>query len=157
MAPGTEIAIRAAGMALAGLSATFAVYMLAFGDGQTRVYGMEHLAIFAQPRLAGSAAKAPPAALDLAATGSLATSAGLRARKPRPPEIVAARADRAWLRIDDAISIVVPGDVVDGIGRIDAIVERDGGWALLDDKGATLLSSVRSAGAGLFGRRMIFK
>ena len=50
MAPGHEIAIRAVGTALAGMSIAFAVYMLAYGGGKTRINGLEHLAIFAQPR-----------------------------------------------------------------------------------------------------------
>ena len=47
---GQEIALRAVGTALAGLSVAFAGYMLAYGGGTIRVNGMEHLAIFAQPR-----------------------------------------------------------------------------------------------------------
>ena len=50
MAPAHETVIRAVGMALASLSAAFAMYMLAYGAGKTRINGMEHLAIFAQPR-----------------------------------------------------------------------------------------------------------
>ena len=61
MAPGHEIAFRAVGTALAGMSIAFAVYMLAYGGGKTRINGMEHLAIFAQPR--GSAGAALPAEL----------------------------------------------------------------------------------------------
>ena len=47
---GQEIVLRAVGTALAGLSVAFAGYMLAQGGGAVRVNGMEHLAIFAQPR-----------------------------------------------------------------------------------------------------------
>ena len=50
MVPGQEIALRAIGTALAGMSIGFAVYMLAYGGGRTRINGLEHLAIFAQPR-----------------------------------------------------------------------------------------------------------
>jgi len=168
MAPGQEIAIRAVGTALAGLSIAFAVYMLAYGGGKTRVNGMEYLAIFAQPR--GPAGIAPaikaPAplplagapALDVATTGSLAASAGKAAQDARPVEIVAARADRVWLKIDGAIRAAAPGDSVAGVGRIGAIVARNGGWVLLDDKGATLLTVARDAnGASLFARKMIFE
>ena len=84
MAPAHETVIRAVGMALASLSAAFAMYMLAYGAGKTRINGMEHLAIFAQPRGPGGAVRgpAPPSAdastaVDMAATGSLAASAGL--------------------------------------------------------------------------------
>jgi hypothetical protein len=165
MGSGQEIAIRAVGTALAGLSIAFAVYMLAYGGGKTRVNGMEYLTIFAQPRGpagAAPAANAPPPppvtdapAIDAATTGSLAGSAGKAAQ---PVEIVAARADRVWLKIDGAIRAAAPGDDVAGVGRIGAIVARDGGWVLLDDKGATLLTVARSAnGASLFARKMIFE
>ena len=99
MAPGHEIVIRAVGTALAGLSMAFAVYMLAYGAGKTRINGMEHLAIFAQPRGTGrrrAEAEPPPAdgapTVDMSATGSLAASAGKAAPIARPVEIVAAEA-----------------------------------------------------------------
>ncbi len=96
MAPGHEIAIRAVGTALAGMSMAFAIYMLAYGGGKTRINGLEHLAIFAQPRGSVGAASpaegpAPPTAngggaVDMATTGSFAASAGKAA-----PEIAADR------------------------------------------------------------------
>ena len=164
MAPGHEVVIRALGSALAGLSMAFAIYMLAYGGGKTRIYGMEHLAIFAQPRGPGgdvggaaplSADSVP--AVDMAATGSLAP-ADAKASRARPVEIVAAETDRVWLRIDGAIRMAVPGDVIAGLGRIGAIAPRAGGWVLLDDKGAELLSVTKGAnGASLFTRRKIFE
>ena len=86
MAPAHETVIRAVGMALASTSAAFAIYMLAYGAGKTRINGMEHLAIFAQPRGPGGAVHdpaSPPAdastAVDLAATArSLLPSANPR-------------------------------------------------------------------------------
>jgi hypothetical protein len=164
MAPGHEIVIRAAGTALAGLSMAFAIYMFAYGAGKTRINGMEHLAIFAQPRGPGGVVGGlipPPDAspqVDLAATGSLAASAGKAALNARPVEIVAAQADRVWLRIDGAIRAAAPGDSVAGLGRIGSIVARDGGWVLLDDKGAKLLAVAKGAnGASLFTRKKIFE
>ncbi len=50
IAPGPEIWLRAVGTALAGVSLAFAGYMLAYGGGKVRVNGIDHLAIFAQPR-----------------------------------------------------------------------------------------------------------
>ena len=45
-----------------------------------------------------------------------------------------------------------------GVGRIGAIVQRDGGWALVDDKGTTLLTVAKEAnGAELFSRNLIFE
>ena len=91
MAPAHETVIRAVGMALASLSAAFAMYMLAYGAGKTRINGMEHLAIFAQPRGPGGAVRGPTppsgdalAAVDMAATGSVAASAGQAATGARP-------------------------------------------------------------------------
>ncbi len=164
MASGHEIVIRALGTALAGLSMAFAIYMLAYGGGKTRINGMEHLAIFAQPRGPGGAVGVPapsPAdtspVVDMAATGSLAASA-TKAPDARPVEIIAAQADRVWLKIDGVIRTAAPGDSVAGLGRIGAIVARNGGWALLDDKGAELLAVAKGAnGASLFTRRRIFE
>jgi hypothetical protein len=165
MAPGHEIVIRAVGTALAGLSMAFAIYMLAYGAGKTRINGMEHLAIFAQPRGEGGIVRSPAPApagdapqVDMAATGSLAASAGRVASDARPAEIVAAQADRVWLKIDGGIRMAAPGDTITGLGRIGAIVARNGGWVLLDDKGAELLAVAKGAnGASLFARRRIFE
>jgi hypothetical protein len=165
MASSHEVVIRAVGSALAGLSAVFAIYMLAYGAGRTRINGIEHLAIFAQPRGPGGAVRdsAPPSAedvpaVDMAATGSVAASVVKDARETRPVEIVAAQADRVWLRLDGAIRAAAPGETVAGLGRIGAIVARNGGWVLLDDKGAELLAVSHSAnGASLFTRKRIFQ
>jgi len=166
MASGPEIAIRAVGTALAAMSISFAVYMLAYGDGKTRVNGLEHLAIFAQPRGNASGphpakAPAPPAGrdvIDMEATGSFTAFGGKAAPEPPAVEIVAARADRVWLRIDGAIRSAVPGDSVSGLGHIGAIVARDGGWVVLDDKGAALLAVTKGAnGAALFAHDRIFE
>ena len=157
-----DLALRAIGATLAGVSVAFAGFMLAYGGGEVRVFGMEHLAIFAQPR--GSAIVRPPsappekqAAVDMAAIGSVAD---LSPRPPQPlrPDIVAARSDRVWLRIDGKIVPVAPGQVVAGLGKIATIVHRDGGWAALDEKGATLLAIPDPANAArLFTRRLMFE
>ncbi|MBV8796215.1 MAG: hypothetical protein JO136_14895 [Hyphomicrobiales bacterium] len=165
MAPAHETVIRAVGMALASLSMAFAMYMLAYGGGKTRINGMDHLAIFAQPRGPGNVVRepAPPSAdaskpLDMEATGSLAASTSQAAPTSRPVAIVAADADRVWLKINGAILMVAPGDTVAGLGRIGAIVARNDGWAVLDDKGAELLVLSKGAnGASLFTRRRIFE
>jgi hypothetical protein len=140
------------------------MYMLAYGAGKTRINGMEHLAIFAQPRGPGGSVRGatPPAdastAVDMAATGSVAASAGQAALEARPVEIIAARADRVWLKIDGAIRAAAPGDSVGGLGQIGAIVARNGGWVLLDDRGKELLGVGKGAnGASLFARRRIFE
>jgi hypothetical protein len=160
-----EVVIRAIGSALAGLSAVFAIYMLAYGAGKTRINGIEHLAIFAQPRGPTSAVRdsalltgEDDPLVDMAATGSVASSAVKGAPGTRPVEIVAAQADRVWLKIDGAIRTAAPGDTIAGLGRIAAIETRDGGWILVDDKGGELLAVAKSAnGASLFARKRIFE
>ncbi len=157
---GPEVALRAIGTALAGLSVAFAGYMLAYGGGQVRVIGMEHLAIFAQPRSPATSA-APThgtTPVDMASTGSLANSGPGPAPTPTRIAIVAARADRVWLMINGAIRSAAAGDEVAGVGRIGAIVPRDGGWTLVDDKGATLATlEKRANGAALFSHKLIFQ
>jgi hypothetical protein len=165
MTAANETVIRAVGMALASLSAAFAMYMLAYGAGKTRINGMEHLAIFAQPRGPGGAVRGPTppeanavTAVDMAATGSVASSTAQAVPGVRPIEIVAAQADRVWLKIDGGIHMAAPGDNVAGLGRIEAIVARNGGWVLLDDKGGELLGVAKGAnGASLFTRSRIFE
>jgi hypothetical protein len=76
----------------------------------------------------------------------------------RPVEIVAAEDGRVWLKIDGAIRTAEPGETVAGLGRIGAIVARNGGWILLDDKGKELLGVAKAAnGASLFTRKRIFE
>jgi hypothetical protein len=94
MAPGQEIAIRAVGTALAGLSLAAAVQVLAYGGANTRVDSAERAAIFADMR--GHRVEAsplePPATpvIDMATTGSL-PAAGKPALHSRPAEMVAAK------------------------------------------------------------------
>ena len=158
-----DVALIGAGLALAGLSIGFASYMVALGDHEPRINGLEYLAIFAQPRGAReiverSASSAPPraAAVDPTPTGSIAP------RPPQanePPEIVTAERDRAWIKINGTIRAAALGDSVPGLGRIGAIVERGGRWVLLDETGAELAASAapRGAdGAAPFTRPMIF-
>ncbi len=161
MIMGADVALRALGAALAGLSISFAAYMIAYGGYRVRVNGMEHLAIFAQPRgpvpakLPAPPTVVPP--LDMTATGSFAPAPDPRLR-PRPAEGIAARADRAWLIIDGMIRVASPGDDVPLLGHVAKITQRDGGWALLDEKGATLIFVPKQAnGAAMFSRRMIFR
>ena len=162
IAPGPEIWLRAVGTALAGVSIAFAGYMLAYGGGKVRVNGIDHLAIFAQPRGPGGgvteiAREAESQPLD-ASAGSRVDREADAQPEPQPARIVAARPGRVWLMIGGAIRSAGPRDDVPGVGRIGAIVPRDGGWALLDDKGTTLLSLAKEAnGAELFVRNRIFE
>jgi len=164
---GPDVALRAIGVALASVSIAFACETLLYGDGKVHVTGMEHLAIFAQPRGAAIVAAPPPAApapppspsrtgVDMATTGSLA-EADVSPAHPLRPEIVAARADRVWLRIEGKIVAATPGDTIAGLGRIGGIVLHDAVWTVIDDKGAPLLTlPARANAAALFSKKLIF-
>lgn len=155
---GFDIWVRAVGTALAAASVAFAGYMLACGGGKVRVNGIEHLAIFAQPRGGSTEAQLQKdEALD-ATTGSISDRGEGAPPAVQPTRILAVRNDRVWLMVGGRIRSAGPSDDVPGVGRIGAIVRRDGGWALLDDKGATLLTLAGDAnGARLFSRSMIFE
>jgi hypothetical protein len=123
---------------------------------------MDYLAIFAQPRGAAIAVSVPAAplpavaaiAVDTSPTGSVADP---QPDPPPPPRMVAARPGRVWLDTEGKIVAAGPGEEVAGLGRIGAIVQRDGGWAVLDDRGRTLTTLAGGAnGAVLFSRNLIF-
>jgi hypothetical protein len=158
-----EIWVRAVGTALAAASVVFAGYMVGYGGGKIRVNGMEHLAIFAQPRGAAASGmsrivRSPATELSEPSAGSAAGREADESPVMPPAKIVAARPGRVWLMVGNVIRSAGPSDEVPGVGRIGAIVQRDGGWALLDDKGTTLLSVANEAnGAELFARNWIFE
>ncbi len=95
-------------------------------------------------------------AVDPSPTGSVVEPQP-NPQPPARPQIVAARRDRVWLSTEGKIVAAGPGEEVAGLGRIGAIVRREGGWAVLDDKGRTLTTLAASAnGAVLFSRNLIF-
>lgn len=163
IAPGPEIWLRAIGTAIAGASLAFAGYMLAYGGGKVRVNGIDHLAIFAQPRGptaadAAEIARSPEIEPLGASAASTVDHEADAQPAPRPARIVAARPDRVWLMIGGAIRSAGPNDDVPGVGRISAIVRRNDGWALVDDRGTTLLTVANDAnGAQLFSHKLIFE
>jgi hypothetical protein len=157
---GPDVALRAVGLALASVSIAFAGHMLLFGDGKVHVLGMEHLAIFAMPRGPTTVVAAPPPppkdVVDMAMVGALVETAPVPA-PPSKPEIVAARPDRVWILSEGKIVAAAPGDEVAGLGRIGAIVRREGAWAVLDGDGGVLLTLTSGAnGVTLFKKTRIF-
>ncbi len=163
IAPSPEMWVRAVGTALAAASVVFAGYMMAYGEGKVRVNGMQHLAIFAQPRGAAAdgvteIARSEDNQAFRARAGSSGDGDADAETVPRPARIVAARPDRVWLMVGGVIRSAGPRDEVPGVGRIGAIVPRDGGWAVVDEKGTTLLAVAKETnGAPVFSRRLIFE
>ena len=76
-----------------------------------------------------------------------------------PYRLVAVEPGMAWLRNSVETRVVKTGDFAPGLGRVAAIVERQGRWTLLDETGAALLAADLPAAAGAtvnpFSRRMI--
>jgi hypothetical protein len=112
-----------------------------------------------------SAGTAPPSradshqSIDMSPTGSI--SRGDDATPDADPyRLVAVEPGIAWLRNSVETRVIKPGDVAPGLGRIAAIVEREGRWTLVDDSGAVLLAADPPASPGAavnpFSRRMIF-
>jgi len=177
-----DLALAGFGVSAAAGSVVFAATMFAHGDRLPMVNGMEYLGVFGQPHrhLAVVAAIAPPpvaaAAKPAKSEGGAPTRAsssqpidlspvGAIARADAPPEgdpyrLVAVEAGIAWLRNGVETRVVKPGDVAPGLGRIAAIVRRDGRWTLLDDSGAVLLAAdppdPGHTAVNPFSRRMIF-
>ena len=58
-----------------------------------------------------------------------------------PYRLVAVEPGIAWLRNSVETRVIKPGDVAPGLGRIAAIVERQGRWTLVDNSGAVLLAA----------------
>jgi hypothetical protein len=162
-----DIALVGSGLATAIGCVVFAGAMLTQGEHSPNVNGLEYLAIFARPHGAGQPAadEAPyrsradaRAPIDMTPVGSIggapASVAGYA--------LVAAQPDFAWVREGSRIFAVRPGDELPRLGRVGAILQREGRWVLASDAGVTLMSS-GGARAGLdaparrpFARRMIF-
>ncbi|MGD0642709.1 MAG: hypothetical protein ABSC22_18370 [Roseiarcus sp.] len=182
-----DIALVGAGVAMAVGSIVFAAAMFGQDDHAPRINGMQYLAIFAKPRGAShpTIAEAPVVtatppvvadaavdmaptgsvarrALDMAPTGSIVRGAASESSAPISYRIIAVEPGMAWLSDGPEIRVVKPGDVAPGLGRIASIEQREGRWLLIDESGATLLSSDSPVakdfgdGDGPFARRMIF-
>lgn len=134
------------GCAVAVASAGFAVYMAA--HPQPKFNGIEHLMIFAQPNYKDSSAFAAGAlargkGIDYSATGTIrkdATSFPKMADAAEP--IVASYTlhyvhdgDALIVGKDDSVYRVSIGSYVPGLGRVMAIEERHGQWAVLTPRG----------------------
>ena len=184
-----DIALIGAGVTTAAATVVFAAAMFTRADDAPLVNGMQYLGVFAAlrghaavvavaaPPPARAAASAPAAtqvadaapagqarpdshqSVDLTPTGSIVRG-GDTAAADDPYRLVAVEPGIAWLRNSVETRVIKPGDVAPGLGRIAAIVEREGRWTLLDDSGVVLLAEDPPASPGdavnPFSRRMIF-
>ena len=185
-----DIALFGAGMTTAAATVVFAAAMFTRADDAPLVNGLQYLGVFGAPhghvavvavaapppplaraaapaaaatRIADAAPAAPARAdshqsIDMSPTGSIFHSGDTAADDPY--RLVAVEPGMAWLRNSVETRVIKPGDVAPGLGRIAAIVERQGRWTLLDDSGAVLLAEEPPASPGPavnpFSRRMIF-
>ncbi len=185
-----DIALFGAGVTTAAASVVFAAVMFTRGDDAPLVNGLQYLGVFGQPHghvaivatvgpaPARAAAPAPAAtrvadvrtaaparagsrqSIDMSPVGSIFRSGDDAAPVADPYRLVAVEPGMAWLRNSVETRVIKTGDVAPGLGRIAAIVERQGRWTLLDDSGAVLLAADLPASPGAavnpFSRRMIF-
>jgi hypothetical protein len=153
-----DIALMSGLVATAGGAVTFAGYMTMRGGQTPLINGMQYLAIFAQPSRPAHEGDSPPTAkLDMNPVGAIPRDAKIEAGGYA---LVGAQSSYAWLRAGNRIFAVRPGDDVPRLGHVAAIAQRDGRWALVDDKGATLiagaLAEIAPAEGARFDKRMIF-
>jgi hypothetical protein len=184
-----DIALIGAGVTTAAATVVFAAAMFTRANDAPLVNGMQYLGVFGAPhghatvvavaappparaadapapaatRIAAAATAAPARAdshqsVDLTPTGSIVRGGDTVADDPY--RLVAVEPGMAWLRNSVETRVIKPGDFAPGLGRVAAIVEREGRWTLLDDSGATLLAAdppdSPAAAVNPFSRRMIF-
>jgi len=182
-----DLALFGAGVSAATASVVFAVAMFGRAGDAPMINGMQYLGVFGQPHghpaivVAAPALAAAPApaatrvadarpaaapradsrqSIDMSPTGSIVRGGDDPAADAGPYRLVAVEPGMAWLRNSVETRVIKTGDVAPGLGRIAAIVQRQGRWTLLDESGAVLLAADPPAPAGAavnpFSRRMIF-
>jgi hypothetical protein len=185
-----DIALFGVGVTTATASVVFATVMFTRAGDAPMVNGLQYLGVFGQPHghvaivatvgpaPARAAAPVPAASkvadsrtatqgradshqsIDMSPTGSIVRSGDDATPDLDPYRLVAVEPGMAWLRNSVETRVIKTGDVAPGLGRVAAIVERQGRWTLLDDSGAVLLVAdppgAASAAVNPFSRRMIF-
>ncbi|MGA2491657.1 MAG: hypothetical protein ABSF67_01765 [Roseiarcus sp.] len=185
-----DIALFGFGVTSAAASVVFAAVMFTRAGDAPMVNGMQYLSVFAQPhrhiavvasvepaparaaapapiatKVADSKTAAPARAdprqsIDMSPTGSIVRGGDDAPADADPYRLVAVEPGMAWLRNSVETRVIKTGDFAPGLGRVAAIVERQGRWTLLDESGAVLLAAdpLASPGAAVnpFSRRMIF-
>lgn len=123
----SDFAIRAAGMALAFAACAFAYGELGNADGAPKIYGMDHLALFAQParlrdqKLGQDAASKTARGVDYAPTATVG-------RNVERYPIFRVERDLVVLRGPDGLFAVSIGETAPGRGRLVGIVGGEGAW-----------------------------
>lgn len=183
-----DVALFGVGVTTAAASVAFAAVMFTRAGDAPMVNGMQYLGVFGQPHghlavvaaIEPSRAAAPaPAAtkvadaktaaparadshqsIDMSPTGSIVHGGDDAPPIGGPYRLIAVEPGMAWLRNNVETRVIKTGDFAPGLGRVAAIVERQGRWTLLDDSGAVLLAADLPASPGAavnpFSRRMIF-
>ena len=183
-----DIALFGVGVTSAAASVVFAAVMFTRAGDAPLINGMQYLSVFAQPHRhmaivastepARAAVPAPAASkvadarsaapahadsrqsIDMSPTGSIGRNGDDAPPAADPYRLVAGEPGIAWLRNNIETRVIKTGDFAPGLGRVAAIVERQGRWTLLDESGAVLLAADPSAAPGAaanpFSRRMIF-
>lgn len=142
--------LGAVGLGLAFCSVVFAAVMVA-DRGKPKVFGLEHLAIFAQPNKSVRVAQreqtpqqAPAisasAQLDTEPVGSIARDGSVRTGAGARYDLISAQSDLVWLKRGDALVAAAPGQTLPGLGLIASIEKRNGAWILLGANGEELLA-----------------
>ncbi len=151
-----DLALIGALVCTAAGAVAFAGYETLINDHMPKVNGMQYLAIFAQPNSHTNAAQGE-AALDMAPVGALSRAAP---EQTAGYSLTGAQPGLAWLREGDRFFAVSPGDEVPRLGRVAAIEPRDGRWALIGERGETLIAGaaveIADPTGGRFDKRMIF-
>ncbi len=150
-----DAALIGAGLLTAVGSVAFAGLMLTRGNDEPLVYGMQYLAIFAQPSGGSPSAPPNPAPSETAeATEPPVDRAPVGAIEPTPKradaaasktpandfELVAVGRGNAWVRSGARILSIHPGDTIPDLGKVKEIVWRDGHWTLIGENGLPMLA-----------------
>ena len=183
-----DVALFGVGVTSAAASVVFAAVMFTRAGDAPLINGMQYLSVFAQPHrhtaivasTGPAQAAAPPSAaikvadaktatpthadsrqsIDMSPTGSIGRNGEDAAPAADPYRLVAGEPGIAWLRNNIETRVIKTGDFAPGLGRIMAIVLRQGRWTLVDDTGAVVLTADAPAAAPAavnpFSRRMIF-
>lgn len=138
----SEYVLRSVGLLLAVASTAFAAHMIGNADRKPEFAGIEHLAIFSRPSIMASRrvkgdrrlSASRDHGIDYAPVGAL--SAGDEAFGASSFYVLEASPQSALIRGPRGeILRVMKGDILAGVGRIDAIVRRRGRWTVLTADG----------------------